>query len=73
MSSKEKICPLMSVGRFSAAPCAGENCAWWDRRTDMCYIAIGADCARDIPNHLNALNIILEGNQADDASEQEQA
>lgn len=61
MNGNEKVCPLMSVGRFSAAPCAGESCAWWDHALGVCSIALGADCLRETQNQLNVMNMILGG------------
>lgn len=60
MSEVGKMCPMLSVGRFDRAACAGENCAWWDRILGACYIATGADCIRETQNQLNVLNTILE-------------
>lgn len=66
MNGKEKICPLMSVGRFSAAPCAGKSCAWMDPITGTCFISVGADCLRETQNQLNVMNMILGGDLEED-------
>lgn len=52
MSGKEKICPLMSVGRFAAAPRAGESCAWWDHLARTCCVNSGADYLRKAGDNL---------------------
>lgn len=60
MSEVGKMCPVMSVGRFDRAACAGEHCAWWDRLCGACCMETVAGGIRDVGNHINALNIILE-------------
>ncbi|MBD5155762.1 MAG: hypothetical protein HDT15_12075 [Oscillibacter sp.] len=63
MEDTAKVCPLMSVGRFAPAPCVGKSCAWWDRLCGECCMAIGADAIRDVGDHINVLNMILEKGQ----------
>ena len=48
MGDNAKVCPLMSVGRFAPAPCAGKSCAWWNELARMCCMAYGVDCLRCI-------------------------
>ncbi|MDE7054922.1 MAG: hypothetical protein K2O84_08955 [Oscillospiraceae bacterium] len=57
---KLKICPLMSVGQSTPAPCGGAECAWWARATGLCSIAAGADAAAGVEDQLNALNMTVE-------------
>lgn len=57
---KLKICPLMSIGRFTPAPCGGRECAWWDRLMGMCFIATGADSVKGVETQLSALNMTVE-------------
>lgn len=63
MEDTAKVCPLMSVGRFAPAPCAGKSCAWWDPMIGTCFISLGADCIRETQNQINVMNCILEKGQ----------